>query len=153
MLIDEGHVLIELNESDPREQFKHAFVFKISSYSKLLVLGVLIQQILLDLQILVVGVEVDLEGELIGIVIQIDEAVVQEKPVIAFLSIAIVYLLPSLDILHALYNKSPVFVRVSPSRLPWSPMVQHICISYEPVSLLSLYLDSKDSAANHHSNL
>jgi hypothetical protein len=51
---------------------------------------------LLHLIVLIVG---DFDWDLIGIIVEIDKTIVQEEPAVAFFTIAIIHLLPSLDVI------------------------------------------------------
>ena len=102
---------------------------------------------------LVVILHLDSEGVLIGIVVKIDEAVVQKESRVALLTVRVVNLLTTLDVLEGLNDETLAVVSVRPARLTGSLVVQHICVGDESISLHSLDIDAEDATGNHHSNL
>ena len=56
------------------------------------------------------------------------------------------------DIITSLDDESFLVLVVVPSGLPWSLMVEHICVWHEPISLDVVHCDAENSAGNHHSN-
>ena len=68
----------------------------------------------------------NLAGALISVVVQNDEAVIQQEPRIALLSVAVINLIPSLDILHRLNDKPALFIGVGPGGLLGPSMIQHV---------------------------
>lgn len=95
----------------------------------------------------------DFEGELIGIVVQVDETVVQEEPVVALLTIRIKDLVTSLNIFHCFNDETLSVISVSPSGLSGSSVVEHISIGNETISLHIVHLNTKDSARHHVTQL
>lgn len=95
----------------------------------------------------------DHNRHLICIVVQVDKTVIQEEPRVAFLSIAVIHLLPSWDVITCLDDESLSLVAVIPSGLSWSLVVEHIRIWHETISLHSIDGNAENSARYHHSYL
>jgi hypothetical protein len=153
VLVHECNVFIILNEPQPRQKLVHYLILKVSNNSELLEIRVVPDHFLLNLNVLVILVVKNLERKLIGIVVQIYEPVVQKEPVVTFLTITIINLLPPLDVFHCFYDKTLSIISVSPCCLSRSPMIQHVCISNKTISLDTFYLNPKYTTANHHSDL
>ena len=58
------------------------------------------------------GLEADNQGELVGIVVHVDEAIVQQEASVALFPVAIVNLLASLDVVGRLDDETFTFVAV-----------------------------------------
>jgi hypothetical protein len=108
---------------------------------------------LLDLLHLVFGVVVYADWHLIGIIVQIDEAIVKEEATIALLAVGIVDLLTSLDVIEGLDDEATAVICVVPRCLPWALVIKHVGICDEAISLDTFNLDAKDATRDHHANL
>ena len=102
---------------------------------------------------LVIYVIVDLQRDFICIVVQIDEAVVQEESAVALLAVAIIDLLSSLDIFDCFDDESLSLVCVGPRSLSRSLVVQHVCVGHETICFDAFDLNAEDSGGDHHSDL
>lgn len=153
VLIDQSDVFIILYKTKPAEKFGHDFIFEVLDDTEFLELRMILNHVLFDLLHLIVLVVVHLDGYFIGIVIQVDEAVVQEEATVAFLAVAIVDLISSLDVINGLNDETSLLVCVGPTRLAGAFVVEHVRISHEPVSLDAFDLDTEDTTGDHHSNL
>jgi hypothetical protein len=100
---------------------------------------------LLDLLHLVIKVVVDLNGVLIGIIVEVNEAVVEEESAVAFLAVAIVDLVTSLDVIEGIDDEAAFVIGVVPSRLPWPPMIEHVCIGNKAIGLNAFDLDAENT--------
>ena len=89
----------------------------------------------------------------VGIVVQIDEAIVEQESRVTLLSVRVVDLLASLDVFKGFDDETLAFVSVGPASLPRALVVKHISVRDEAISLDSFNLDSKDSTGHHHSYL
>jgi hypothetical protein len=87
----------------------------------------------------------------ISIVVEIDETIVQEEARVALLAIAIIDLIASLNVITCLNDKSLSLVAVIPSGLPWSFVVEHVCVWHKSISFHSIYCNTEYSTRNHHS--
>jgi len=96
---------------------------------------------------------VNFQGHFIGIIVQVDEAIVQEESAITLLAITIINLITSLNIFNGFNNKTLFIIGICPRSLPWSLMIEHICVSNKSISFNTLYLYTKDSTGYHHSDL
>jgi hypothetical protein len=101
----------------------------------------------------VIRVVIDFDWHFIGIVVQIDEAVIEEETTVAFLTIAVVNLLTSLDVIQGLNNKSSTVICVVPGSLSRALVVEHVSIGNKTVGLDALDLDTENTRRDHHSNL
>ena len=95
----------------------------------------------------------DWEWVLVCIVIQVDEAVVEEEPRVAFLPIRVVHLIASLDIFESLNDKALPIICVEPSCLNRPLMVQHVCIGDKAICLNAFNIDSENTTSYHHTHL
>jgi hypothetical protein len=100
---------------------------------------------LLDLLHLVIKVVVDLNGVLIGIIVEVNEAVVEEESAVAFLAVAIVDLVASLDVIEGIDDEAAFVIGVVPSRLPWPPVIEHVCIGNKAIGLNAFDLDAENT--------
>jgi hypothetical protein len=80
-------------------------------------------------------VVVDLNGVLIRIIVEVNETVIEEESAVALLAVAIIDLVTSLDVIEGIDDEAAFVVGVVPSRLPWTPMVEHVCIGYKAIGL------------------
>jgi hypothetical protein len=102
---------------------------------------------------LVIRVVIDFDWHFICIVVQIDEAVIEEETTVAFLTIAVINLLTSLDVVQSLYNETSSVICVVPGSLSGSLVVEHVCIGHKTVGLDALNLDTENTRRDHHSYL
>lgn len=131
----------------------HHSLVEIIDDSELLKFCGVLDHILLDLLHLVFGVVVYADWHLIGIIVQIDEAIVKEEATIALLAVGIVDLLTSLDVIEGLDDEATAVICVVPRCLPWALVIKHVGICDEAISLDTLNLDAKDATRDHHANL
>lgn len=123
----------------------HNFIFEVFHNSELFKISGIIYHFFLNIDILVIIIIENLNRNLISIIIQIDETIIQKKSAIAFLSIAVIYLLTSLDIIHCFNNETLSIISVGPCSLSRSFMIKHICICYKTISFDTFNLDTKNS--------
>jgi hypothetical protein len=123
----------------------HDSLVQVVNDSELLELGLVLNHILLDLLHLVIKVVVDLNGVLIGIIVEVNEAVVEEESAVAFLAVAIVDLVTSLDVIEGIDDEAAFVIGVVPSRLPWPPVIQHVCIGNKAIGLNAFDLDAENT--------
>lgn len=147
------HVLIELHEADPRHELEHDFIFQVLHDAELAETLLFRQHLDFGLLVLIIQIVVHLQRNFVGVVVQIDEAVVQEKARIALLAVRVVDLLSALDVLDGLDDEAVVLVRVGPGGLSRPLVVQHVGVGDEAVRLYIFYLDSEDTRGDHHSAL
>ena len=131
----------------------HHSLVEIIDDSELLKFCGVLDHILLDLLHLVFGVVVYADWHLIGIIVQIDEAIVKEEATIALLAVGIVDLLTSLDVIEGLDDEATAVICVVPRCLPWALVIKHVGICDEAISLDTFNLDAKDATRDHHANL
>jgi hypothetical protein len=146
VLINEHDVLIIFYEAQPGEEFLHYPFLHVVDHSEFLEVRFIQDHFLLDLLELVVGVVENPNGNLISIVVEVDEAVVQEESAVALLSIAIIDLLTTLDIVKGFYDKASSVISVVPCGLSRPLMVEHVCVGYETISFDALNLYTENSA-------
>ena len=94
----------------------------------------------------------DTNGYLIGIIVQVNKTIVEEKATVALLAIAIVNLLSSLDIVQGINHKPTSIISVVPCSLPGTFVVKHVCVGYEAIGLDTLNLDAKYTTRYHHTD-
>jgi hypothetical protein len=131
----------------------HDSLVEVVDDSELLELGMIFDHILLHLLHFVIMVVENAHRHLIGVIVQVDETVVKEKATVAFLAIAVVNLLASLDIVQGVNYESTAVICIVPCSLSGAFMVQHICICNEAVGFNTINLNTKDSAGDHHADL
>lgn len=154
LILDEKHdVLVVLDEAEPGEELLHDALVEALDHSELLVLGGVLEHVLLDLFQGIIFVVKDADGDLVGIIVEIDEAIVQEEATVALLSIAVVDLLTALDVIERFNDEASPVVSVVPCSLSRSLVVEHVCVGHEAVGLHSINLDAKDTTRHHHANL
>lgn len=153
VVIDQSNIFIELHESQPGKKFQHDLVFQIFYHSEFLEISWVIDDLLLDFDELVVMVVVDFQRHLIGVIVQVYEAVVQQEPAVTFLTIAVIDLLSSPDVFHGFNNEPSLLVGVAPSSLPGSLVIEHVCIGNKTICLDPLDLNTEDSTGDHHPDL
>lgn len=129
----------------------HNFIFKILYHSKLLKISGVIYHLFLNNNVLIIIIIMDLNRDLVSIIIQIDETIIQKESTIAFLSIAIINLFTSLNIIHCFNNETFFLISIGPCSLSRSFMIEHISICYKTISFYTFDLDTKYSAWYHHS--
>ena len=93
------------------------------------------------------------EGVLVRVVVQVNEAVVQEEPSVTFLAVGVINLLTTLYVLKSLNNEALPVVGVRPTRLPRPFVVKHVGVGDKAIRLGTLDLDAKYAARHHHPNL
>lgn len=123
----------------------HNLFFKICNNSKLFEIRIIFNHIFLLINKLIIFFIIYFKWEFICIIIQINEAIIEEKSMITFFTITIINLFSSFDIFHCFNNETLSIISISPSCLSRSSMIQHICICYESISLYSFYLNPKYS--------
>lgn len=131
----------------------HDALIKVVNDTELLELGAIFYHILLHLLHLVLGSVKDTQGNLVRVIVQVDEPIVEEETTVALLAIAIVYLVPTLDIIEGFDHKTAAVIRVVPCCLSWSFMVKHVGVGNEAISLDTFYLDAEDTRGDHHTDL
>jgi hypothetical protein len=146
VLINEHDVLIIFYEAKPGEEFLHDPFLHVVDDSELLEIRSILDHLLLDLLELVVGVIENSNGNLVRIVVEVDEAVVQEESAVALLSIAIIDLLSTLDIVKGFNYKASSVISVVPCSLSRPLMVEHVCVGDETISLDAFNLYTENSA-------
>lgn len=100
---------------------------------------------MLDLLHLVIKVIEDLNGVLVSIIFQVYEAVIEEESAVALLAVAIVDLVTSLDVIEGIDDEATFVIGVVPSRLPWPPVIEHVCIGNKAIGLNALDLDAENT--------
>ena len=152
--VEHSHVLLVLNVSDPRNELVHDFLLEVVHHSELVVvLGGLVDELHLEIVVGICLRKVDHQWHLVCVIVWIDEPVVEEEARVAFLSIAVIDLLTSGDIVTRLNNEALSLIAVIPSGLPRSLVVEHVCVWDESISLHTLDGDAEDPARDHHSDL
>lgn len=86
-LIKQGDVLVELHESEEGDKFVHDWLLEVSLNSEHLLHVLHAEHLCLLLCELVVISHLDSEGVLIGVIVQIDEAVVEKETSVALLTV------------------------------------------------------------------
>ena len=111
-LVQEGDIFIELYESEEGDEAAHDTLFEVNLNSECLfdTLGVENFKFLLCIHV-IVG-HLDSEWILVRVVVQIDEAIVEKEARVALLTVRVVDLLATLDILQSLNDEALPFVRV-----------------------------------------
>ena len=125
---------------------------KIVNYSEFFEVRRVFNHFLLNLFQFVIFIVVNSDWHLVCIVIQVNKAIVKEETTVAFLSITIIHLFTSLNIIQSFNDKSPSVIGVVPGCLPWSFMVEHIGICYKTIRFNSFHLNTKNTTRNHHSD-
>lgn len=92
----------------------HYSIFEIFNDSELLEHRSILNHVLLNLLHLIVFIVVDLDWYFIGVIVQVNEAVVQEESAVAFLAIAIIDLFSTLDVFDGFNDEPFLFISVSP---------------------------------------
>lgn len=123
----------------------HDSLVQVVNDSELLELGLILNQVLLDLLHLIIEVVVDLNRVLIGIIFEVDEAVIEEESAVTLLAVAIIDLVTSLDVVEGINDEAAFVVGVVPSRLPWSPVVEHVCVGNKAIGLDAFDLDAENT--------
>ena len=113
----------------------------------------LIQELKLLYGELVMLIHLDCKRVLVGIVVQVDEAVVEKEARVALFAIGVINLFATLDILESLDDETLTFVSVGPAGLPWTLVIEHVSVCDEAIGLNALNLNSKDSTGYHHTHL
>mmetsp|Transcript_14414 Transcript_14414/g.14026 ORF Transcript_14414/g.14026 Transcript_14414/m.14026 type:complete len:236 (-) Transcript_14414:738-1445(-) len=158
----DGHSLILIEQSDffiikdkahPAEELMDNPFIIAGKDPELLEVSIVPNHLLLQLNVLVILLIVYFEGELVGVIVQVDEAVIEEEPVVAFLPITIIDLLTSFDVFHGLDDEALSVIGVTPGGLSRPPVVEHVSIGHKPISLHPIDLDPEDSAGDHVSEL
>ena len=119
--------------------------------SELSLIFLIKDQLQLNLISWIVLLKLNRDWYFVCIVVQVDEAVVQEESRVAFATIAVVNLFASLDVVGCFNDKSSLLVAVVPGGLLWSLMIEHVSKGHKSISLDSVDCDTKDSARNNHS--
>ena len=123
----------------------HDSLVQVVNDSELLELGLVLNHVLLDLLHLVIKVVEDLNWVLVGIIVEVNEAVVEEETAVALLAVAIVDLVTSLDVIEGIDDEAAFVIGVVPSRLPWPPVIQHVCIGNKAIGLNAFNLDAENT--------
>ena len=123
-MLDEYHyILVILYKAQPREEFGHDLLMKVVHDAELLEVSCLLDHLLLDLLHFIVVTVVNLDRHLVSIVVQVDKTIVEEEATVALLAIAIIDLLPSLNVIQCFNNEAATVIGVVPGGLPGTSMV------------------------------
>ena len=152
-LVQKGDIFIELHEAKEGDEAAHDSLLEVDLNSERLLDGLRVEDFALLLCELVIVGHLDSEGILVGIVVQVDEAIVEKEARVALFAVRVVDLFTALDVFQSFDDEALSVVRVGPARLPWSLVVQHICVGNESVGLDTLNLDAKDATGDHHTDL
>lgn len=123
----------------------HDSFIHVVNHSELFELRGILNHVLLDLLHLIVQIVVNLNGIFIGIIIEINETVIQEESAVAFFAIAIINLLTPLNVIESFNNESSSIISIVPCSLSWSLMIEHVCIGNKPISFDTFYLDAENT--------
>ena len=154
LVLNKKHdILIVLYKTKPWEHLMHYALVKVVYNTELFELSTILNHVLLNLLHLIFRIVKDTDGYLVCIIVQVYKSVVEEKATIALLSIAIINLLSSFDIVKSLDYEATTIVCIVPSCLSRALMIEHVCIGNESISLYSFNLNTKDTTWDHHANL
>ena len=92
------------------------------------------------------------QWKLVGVIVEIDKSIVQQESCVTFLAVRVVHLLSSFDVICCFDDEPLSFITVGPLGFLGSLVIKHVCIGYKAVSLDTVYWDSEDAAANHHTH-
>ncbi len=123
----------------------HYALIQVVNNAELLEIGAILNHILFNLLHLVIRVVINFDRHFIGIIVQIDEAVIEEETTVAFLSIAVIHLLTSLDVVQCLNNETSTVVCIVPGGLSRALVIEHVSIGHKTVSLDALNLDTENT--------
>lgn len=90
--------------------------------------------------------------ELVAIIVFVYEPVVQQETGIALLSVRIIDLVTSSDVFACFNDEAAPIVVVSPAGLAGPSVIEHIGVRDKSISLVTLDLDAKNAAGNHHAH-
>lgn len=123
----------------------HDSLVQVVDDSEFLELGLVLDHVLLDLLHLVIMVVVYPNGVLIRIIFEVNEAVIEEESAVALLTVAIIDLVASLNVIEGFDYEAAFVIGVVPSCLPWPPVVEHVCIGNKAIGLDAFDLYAENS--------
>ena len=102
---------------------------------------------------LVILVHFDGEWVLVGIIVQVNETIVEKETSVALLAIRVKDLFSTFDVFKSLNDETLTVVGVTPASLSGALVVKHVSVRDEAVGLDTFNLDAKDTTSNHHADL
>ena len=99
-LIHESDVLVKNYKTEETQEFIHDWLLHVSLHSESSLNRAKPQHLSFLRSILVIFINHYLKGVLVGIVIEIDESVIQKEPRVTFLTVGVINLVSSFDILQ-----------------------------------------------------
>ena len=88
--IEHGDILIILTVSNPGNEFSHNFFIEIVNHSEFIEALLLVNQLKLESKIWIILSEIYDDGHLIGIIVEVDEAIIEEEATVAFFAITVI---------------------------------------------------------------
>lgn len=147
-----GQIVFEVSVSHEGQEVKHHLLVQVVYDSEFHRVLPVIFQFNLDFVAWVVWIQLDNEWDFISVVVQINEAIVQEKSGVALAAIAVVNLLASWNVVASLDDKSLSLVAIVPGRLLWSLVVEHVGQGHEAVCLDPVDGYPKNAARYDHAD-
>ena len=152
-LVQQRNILVKLYKAQEADEAIDDVLFEVDLHSESPLHVTRGEDVLLLLRIRRLVHHLHCEWVLIGIVVEVYEAIVEEEACVALLTIRVEDLLATLDVLERLDDEALPLVGVCPAGLARALVVQHIGVRHEAIGLHTLYLDAKDATGDHHSNL
>ena len=151
-LVQERNVLIELHEAEEGDEAIHDLLLKVLLDAEGALNDCNVKDLLFLLGVRCILHHLYREGILIRIVIQVDEAVVEEEARVALLTVGVVYLLTALDVFKRFNDEALAVISVRPASLPGALVIEHVSIRDKAVSFYSINVNAKDATSDHHAN-
>jgi hypothetical protein len=146
------HVTFEASKAQERNEFHHYDFLEVDLNAEGTAVVLFADHFAFLVEKGVLGVQVDDYWELVGVVVQVDKAVVEEEARVAFFAIGVVDLLAPLDVVSCFDDEAFTLITVGPLGPLWSLMVQHVSVRYEAIGLDAFDRDSEDTTADHHAH-
>lgn len=101
----------------------------------------------------VFGHHIQCHREVIGIVVQVDEAVVKKEAGVALSPVRIVDGLASLDVDNRIDDEALSLVTVCPRCFTRPLMIQHVCVRDKSICFVAVDRNAEDAAGNKQTHL
>lgn len=151
-LIEQGDVLVELNETNKRHEFAHNLLLEVHDHLEHALDRAAKHLGLLQSKLVVFSYRDD-EWEFVCVIVQVNETIVEQESLIALLAVGIINLIASLNVFQCFNNETLSVVSVCPRSLAGALVVEHVSVGDKAIGFDSFDLNSENTTCNHHSHL
>ena len=151
-LVKQSDVFVEFHKTHEGNKLAHNWLFEVSLNAEIALHNGCVENFHLLRGELIVFIHLDCEWVLVGVVVEVDEAVVEEEASVALFTVRIVNLFSTLDLFKCLNDEALTVICICPASLAGTLVIKHVSIGHKSICFHTHHLDAKDSASHHHSN-